>query len=121
MVLVHGISIGSCTSPGTVKSLASWPCARSSCFACHYFYQSTWLTICVSTAQAQAPQKYLDRFPNLTGSVQVRNAMVAALDDQVGRLYDTLNATGQLDNTVIVFLSDNVRHAWSLLLGQLPR
>ncbi|EDQ92469.1 uncharacterized protein MONBRDRAFT_2548, partial [Monosiga brevicollis MX1] len=58
-------------------------------------------------APLQAPQKYLDRFPNLTGSVQVRNAMVAALDDQVGRLYDTLNATGQLDNTVIVFLSDN--------------
>ena len=30
-----------------------------------------------------------------------------ALDDSIGRLLETLEATGQRDNTIIVFLSDN--------------
>jgi len=34
-------------------------------------------------------------------------AMVEALDHEIGHLLDHLNANGQLDNTLIVFLSDN--------------
>ena len=34
-------------------------------------------------------------------------SVLAAMDRQVGRLIDTLRATGQLDNTLIVFTSDN--------------
>lgn len=34
-------------------------------------------------------------------------AMIEYMDDQIGRLLDFLKQSGQLDNTVIVFLSDN--------------
>jgi len=34
-------------------------------------------------------------------------AMIEQLDDNVGRLLDHLDATGQADNTIVVFLSDN--------------
>jgi arylsulfatase A-like enzyme len=34
-------------------------------------------------------------------------ATVNSIDDSVGRLYQTLRETGQLDNTLIVFLGDN--------------
>jgi arylsulfatase A-like enzyme len=33
--------------------------------------------------------------------------MITMIDDQVGRLIDTLKATGQYDNTVIIFTSDH--------------
>jgi arylsulfatase A-like enzyme len=33
--------------------------------------------------------------------------MIKSMDDAVGRILDTLEATGELDNTVIVFMSDN--------------
>jgi arylsulfatase A-like enzyme len=34
-------------------------------------------------------------------------AMISAIDHQVGRLTDALRRTGQLDNTIVVFLSDH--------------
>ncbi|HND52861.1 MAG TPA: sulfatase [Pirellulaceae bacterium] len=34
-------------------------------------------------------------------------ATIRSVDDSVGRLYDTLKQSGQLDNTLIVFLGDN--------------
>ncbi len=34
-------------------------------------------------------------------------AMVESLDEQVGRLLDRLRASGQLDNTIVVYASDN--------------
>lgn len=55
----------------------------------------------------EAPQKYLDMYPNLTGNVKIRAAMVTALDDNVGRLITALEKTKQLDNTIIVFSPDN--------------
>lgn len=36
--------------------------------------------------------------------------MVSALDDYVGQIIDTLEAQGQLDNTLIIFTSDNGPH-----------
>eukprot|EP00730_Choanoeca_flexa_P001445 TRINITY_DN10639_c0_g3_i5.p1 TRINITY_DN10639_c0_g3~~TRINITY_DN10639_c0_g3_i5.p1 ORF type:complete len:432 (+),score=78.88 TRINITY_DN10639_c0_g3_i5:186-1481(+) len=55
----------------------------------------------------QVPDTYLERFPNLTGNVLLRNAMVAAMDDQMGAIVATLKQTDQLDNTLIVFTADN--------------
>jgi arylsulfatase A-like enzyme len=46
------------------------------------------------------PGNWQTRLPGYYGCVQ-------AIDDCVGRLVDALTATGQLDNTVIVFFSDH--------------
>lgn len=39
--------------------------------------------------------------------IRLRARMMAAVDEGVGRIFATLEETGQLDNTCIVFLSDN--------------
>lgn len=56
----------------------------------------------------EATQKYLDRFP---GDMPERRryalAMIAAMDDGVGRIVDRLKQHGQLDNTLVVITSDN--------------
>ena len=56
----------------------------------------------------EATQKYLDRFP---GKMPQRRryalAMLAAIDDGVGRIVERLEAHGQLNNTLIVMTSDN--------------
>lgn len=48
-----------------------------------------------------------NRREDLARRMAVFAAMVANIDDGVGRLVERLRATGQLDNTLIVFLSDN--------------
>jgi arylsulfatase A-like enzyme len=56
----------------------------------------------------QASGKYLDRFAN-TMNVRRRTyaAMLSAMDDAVGAILRTLRDLNQIDNTLIVFLSDN--------------
>ncbi len=55
-----------------------------------------------------APPKYLERFPaSMDRDRRLHLAMVAAVDDQVGLLLDALKKSGQLQNTVIFFQSDN--------------
>jgi len=55
-----------------------------------------------------ATEKYLSRFP---GDMPERRrmclAMVAAMDDGVGRIKETLRENNIEDNTLIIFLSDN--------------
>ena len=52
--------------------------------------------------------KYYDRFPEIKDhQMRVYAAMVAALDDQVGRVLDAVDASGQANNTLIYFASDN--------------
>lgn len=34
-------------------------------------------------------------------------AIISCMDDQIGRILDTLKATGKYENTIIVFASDN--------------
>jgi arylsulfatase A-like enzyme len=58
----------------------------------------------------QATEKYLRRFPNLTGARRTYAAMVSALDDAVGRVSDALRTEGLDRNTLIFFLSDNGGH-----------
>jgi len=54
-----------------------------------------------------APKAYLDRFPDLPPDRRIMAAMVAAVDDGVGEIVSALKATGQYDNTVLLFSSDN--------------
>lgn len=54
-----------------------------------------------------APQKYLDRFPDLPWDRRIMAAMLAAVDDGVGAITAELKAQGVYDNTCIFFMSDN--------------
>ena len=55
----------------------------------------------------QAPQKYLDRFPNLQRNRKIFAAMMSAMDDAVGAVLAKVREMGQEENTLIVFFSDN--------------
>jgi arylsulfatase A-like enzyme len=56
----------------------------------------------------QASAKYMARVkPGGSDFERVYAGMMFALDDGVGRLLDHLEKTGQRDNTLIIFLSDN--------------
>jgi arylsulfatase A-like enzyme len=54
-----------------------------------------------------APEKYMDRFAHLAPERQVMAAMLAAVDDGVGRVMDELRRQGVHENTCILFMSDN--------------
>ncbi|GFM27956.1 sulfatase [Novosphingobium sp. PY1] len=56
----------------------------------------------------QVPQAYYDRFANVKDPVRrTYIAMIAAMDDGVGQILDTLEERGLRENTIVVFLSDN--------------
>ncbi len=54
-----------------------------------------------------APEKYLERFPDLPWDRQIMAAMLSAVDDGVGEITAALKETGVFDNTIIYFQSDN--------------
>lgn len=54
-----------------------------------------------------APQKYLDRFPDLPWDRRIMAAMLSAVDDGVGEIADTLEELGLTDDTIFYFQSDN--------------
>lgn len=54
-----------------------------------------------------APQKYLNRFPDLPWDRRIMAAMIAAVDDGVGEITGTLDRLGLRENTIIYFQSDN--------------
>lgn len=56
----------------------------------------------------QATEKYLERFRSIADPRRrTYAAMTAAMDDAVGRVLTTLRETGQEENTLIFYLSDN--------------
>jgi arylsulfatase A-like enzyme len=55
----------------------------------------------------QAPRKYLERFNNGKTGFDRKSAMISCLDDQIGRLTDTISKLGIEKDTIIFFLSDN--------------
>ena len=67
-----------------------------------------------------ATKKYLDRFPgDMPERRRTALAMMSAIDDGVGRITGLLKEKGLLDNTIIVYLSDNgaplgVHTGWTL-------
>ncbi|HEX8325775.1 MAG TPA: sulfatase-like hydrolase/transferase [Tepidisphaeraceae bacterium] len=58
-------------------------------------------------APLQATEKYLSRFPNLGGNEKIYAAMVSAMDDAVGDVLRKVRETGDEENTLVFFLSDN--------------
>ena len=53
-------------------------------------------------------QKYYDRFPEIEDELQrINAAMIASLDDGVGRIMAAVEASGEADETIVVFTSDN--------------
>lgn len=53
-------------------------------------------------------KKYYDRFPEIKDEQQrINAAMISALDDGVGAIMAAVQASGEADNTIIVFTSDN--------------
>ncbi|NBP88737.1 MAG: N-acetylgalactosamine 6-sulfate sulfatase, partial [Planctomycetia bacterium] len=55
----------------------------------------------------EATEKYLQRFPQLTGKRKTYAAMVSAVDDGVGDVLTALRQADIDDDTLIFFLSDN--------------
>ncbi len=55
----------------------------------------------------QAPEQYTKAYPNLEGNRQKLAGMLAAVDEAVGQIVGSLKKAGMLDNTLIVFSSDN--------------
>ena len=56
----------------------------------------------------QATEKYLSRFPHIKDTKRkTYAAMVSAVDDGIGLVLEALKENGQIENTIIVFLSDN--------------
>jgi arylsulfatase A-like enzyme len=59
-------------------------------------------------APLQAPQKYLDRFPNITEPKrQLFAAMMSSMDDAIGEVLGKVKALGQEENTIVFFIGDN--------------
>jgi arylsulfatase A-like enzyme len=59
-------------------------------------------------APLQAPQKYLDRFPDIKDETRrTFAAVMSAMDDAVGAVMAKVRATGQEGNTLVFYLSDN--------------
>ena len=54
-----------------------------------------------------APKAYLDRFPDLPPDRRIMAAMISAVDDGVGSIVKALKDTGEYENTLIFFSSDN--------------
>lgn len=56
----------------------------------------------------QAPQEYIDRFSHIEDeNRRIYAAMIAVLDDEVGKAVAALEAKGMRENTIILFTSDN--------------
>lgn len=58
-------------------------------------------------APMEAPAKYTDPFPELTGTRKTYAGMQAGLDAAVGKVLDAIKKKGIEKNTVVFFLSDN--------------
>ncbi|MDB4584754.1 sulfatase-like hydrolase/transferase [Draconibacterium sp.] len=55
----------------------------------------------------QAKPEYIAKYPNREGDKQVYAAMVDCMDQNIGRIINKIKERGQLDNTFILFFSDN--------------
>lgn len=58
-------------------------------------------------APLQAPQKYLERFPNLNDKRKIFAAMMSSMDDAIGRVMAKVRELGQDENSLVFFIADN--------------
>ena len=59
-------------------------------------------------APLQAPKKYLERFPKITEEKrQLFAAMMASMDDAIGRVMGQIRELGLEENTLVFFIADN--------------
>ena len=66
----------------------------------------------------QAPQTYIEKFWNIEDPTRrIYAAMVACLDDNIGRVIDALDRKGLRGNTLVLFHSDNGGTANALFAG----
>lgn len=69
----------------------------------------------------QATSEYLDRYRHIEEPARrIYAAMVASLDDSVGAVVGALRQTGQLDNTLLIFSSDNGCAAYISVCSNAP-
>ena len=55
----------------------------------------------------QVPDQYIQAYPNLEGNRKKLAGMLAAVDEAVAQIVASLKKTGMLENTLIIFSSDN--------------
>lgn len=55
----------------------------------------------------QVPDNYLQPYPGLSGPRQKLAGMLAAVDEAIGQIVESLERTGLRENTLIVFSADN--------------
>ena len=58
-------------------------------------------------APFQVPENYLKPYAQLKGNRQKLAGMLAAVDEAIGKIEESLRKSGRLENTLIVFSSDN--------------
>ncbi len=67
-----------------------------------------YLTFTAPHAPYQAPKEYLDKYAHIADPARrAYAAMITAMDDQIGEVVDALRKRGMLDDTLVVFQSDN--------------
>jgi arylsulfatase A-like enzyme len=67
-----------------------------------------WISYSAPHTPLQAPRKYVEQFSDIKDPVKrVYRAMIASLDDNIGRLMDYLSDQNLTDNSIIFFISDN--------------
>ncbi len=67
-----------------------------------------WISYSAPHTPLQAPSEYVDQFDTIEDPVKrVYRAMIANLDDNIGRLMDYLSDQNLVDNSIIFFISDN--------------
>jgi len=67
------------------------------------------LTVCFNAPHSpyEAGQQYLKRFSNMKGEKRTYAAMIAAMDEAIGRILAKLEEEGLAEKTVVFFASDN--------------
>ncbi len=58
-------------------------------------------------APLQVPEKYLEPYGHLKGNRRTLAGMIAAVDEAIGQIVETLEQQGLRQNTLIIFSSDN--------------